>query len=145
MIMPEIILSYWCGGLRPSWRADNLSHLSLIYPTAKWVTLYEKETPHNVTRCDQWRVDQCSQYRRCLWVDDDIEITSPLALTERPAMADEYHTAHWSIVWSGDNPAIFAGKRVFELYRYPEIDKIKITGTHWASNAKGEKCKRKYY
>ena len=144
ILTPEYICIYWHGATIPQWRTDCINQLFALYPEAKKIESYGNVNLHV---SEPWRFKQCSENARCLWVDNDIWLDSPLALTEKPALADEYHCGHWSICWSGDVPEIIKGHTPGTIQRLVKsgiVDKIKITGTHWASELDGSKIIRTY-
>ena len=147
LIAPEYILIYWHGPKMPSWRQDNIDRLVSFYPNAQTIESYSGDRTGFYTDSDLFRFGNCATHRRCLWVDNDIWLDSPLELTESPALADEYHCGHWSICWSGDRPDMFFGENantIQKKVKRGEIGKLKITGTHWASNLDGSRAVRTY-
>lgn len=138
-----IILYYWHGGKIPDWRKSCSDRLKRIYKNAEII-----ESTGNIydnAHSDKWRFEQCAKHENCLWVDNDIWLDEPLELTDRPAMADEYHTWHHSICWSGKNPKAFDVKSYKELYQNAKlglIDKVKITGIHYGSTRDGQRTDR---
>ena len=144
MITPEFICIYWHGTTMPQWRHDCIDRLIELYPTARKIESYGGE---NFFLSEPWRFKQCEENARCLWIDNDIWLDSPLELTEKPALADEYHCGHWSLCWSGDNPDAFKDRNpatIQYLVKSNVVDKIKITGSHWSSEADGSKIVRTY-
>ena len=151
-MVPEIILYYWQGpGPIPDWRLACHNKLVALYPSARIVKSEGYREKYLSYYSDHWRLQQCSKSKRVLWVDNDIELISPLELTEKPGLADEFQIGHLSIMWSGDNPEVFKDLITPTSYKNQEmqdrvksglIDKIKIPGTHWATEENGNKVRR---
>jgi hypothetical protein len=151
MIEPEYILYYWAGeNSIPRWRDDCVKQLRYLYPLAKIIE-YKSNEFNSYYHCDIWRLKKCSELNRCLWVDNDIWLDCKLDLTDIPAVADEYGVGHISICWSGDNIEAFDGLEMSENYNHRllqsrvkegKIGKLKITGTHYASNKDGSQAVR---
>ena len=147
MINPEYILIYWHGPKIPQWRQDNIDRLVSLYPNAQKIESYSDDKKGFYTDSDLFRFGNCAKYNRCLWIDNDIWLDTPLELSEKPALADEYHCGHWALCWSGDSHESFIGenaKSIQKKVESGEIEKIKITGTHWASNLDGSRAVRTY-
>lgn len=143
--MVKYICKFWYGKLIPSWRQDCIDRLIYLYPNAKILESdYLDCTLDNVIDySDKFRLNMVQNYQYCLWVDNDIWLDEPLDLTDEPAMADEYGCWHWSIMWSGNNPDCFkVYNSINDMRSMSFIRKIKITGTHWAMDKNGNKCKR---
>lgn len=148
-MMPKVLLFYWHGCKIPQWRYDNFAKLCKLYPEANIIS--STGDTFSIFDSEKWRIDQCSKIKNCLWIDNDIELNEPLALSEQPALADEYEVGHISLIWSGLNPSVFLNLITDHCYnnRYLQhrvkcgmIQKVKITGTHWGSDAVGNKTKR---
>lgn len=147
-MVPDIILYYWHGAAIPAWRLECHNKLVALYPSAQIIKSEGETQNFKSYDSDHWRLQQCSKSKRVLWVDNDIELEGPLDLTEKPAVADEFHVGHISIVWSGDNPKAFKNLITPTSCNYRELElriqsgligKIAINGTHWA----GEKGRRR--
>jgi hypothetical protein len=143
-----ILLHYWSGPTCPQWRLDCEKQLYRLYPDARIIE-YNSTEPCNKQHSNAWRMQKCIEQPYTLWVDNDIWLDKPLPLTDKPGMAAEYSSAHWSIVWSGARPEVFiglkacqAGKKILELYKKGEADLYIIPGTHWASTHTGERVPR---
>lgn len=145
MITPVHIGYYWQNPAPiPAWRQRCADRLVELYPFAE-VIRHDVVGPYPTHKLSNaWRMAMAGRYKRFLWVDSDIYLDSPLELTERPAMADEYGIRHWSIVWSGDNPDIYYNHEAEGFISDTRIELLKITGTHWATGADGSKVARKY-
>jgi len=116
-----------------------------LYPNAETLESdYLDCTLSNVREwSDKFRMKMVQNYQYCLWVDNDIWLDEPLDLTDEPAMANEYGTGHGSIMWSGNNPDYFrAYNSNFDPKLMSTVKRIKITGTHWATDKNGNKCER---
>jgi hypothetical protein len=143
-VKPDYIGIYWRGGPIPQWRRECTDQLLSLYPDAVVLSDVSESGTRaiGVEESDRWRLDMCFKHRRFLWVDNDIWLDSKLCLTEQPGMADEYHTRHWSIMWSGDSPELFVARHAIDLRKEQKICKLRITGTHFASDRNGNKCDR---
>lgn len=144
-IIPDYIGIFWRNGPIPQWRKDCTFRLLKLYPTATIISDISEEIV-KIDMCkivsDHWRINCACNYARFLWVDNDIWLDDYLNLPEVPALADEYNVAHWSIVWSGNNPDYFKGKTTKSFIRDKFVKRIAINGTHWASDNMGNKVIR---
>ena len=161
MVKPEIILHYWRGGEIPQWRQECTRRLMEIYPDAQFISdvaygdftadqnYYGFGAPQT-TMSDVWRFKMCATNKRCLWVDNDIELLKELPLSELPAMALEYRVAHCSVVWSGDNPDMFFGPCVQSAFKQAvktgRAELIAPAGNfvHYAGGSDGSRNTRGY-
>jgi hypothetical protein len=139
MFSVKRLLFYWRGGEIPSWRNDCSDRLRELYPDTECIYDIDLNKQYNSAESDAWRLYQCSLKPYTLWVDNDIWLDEPLKLIDKPAVAAEYGIAHWSICWSGNKPEIFKNmtivKMANEWTNSQEIDKVKITGKHWAGKS----------
>jgi hypothetical protein len=127
----------------PAWRRDNIRQLRLLYPGARLVYRFAKsqDPTHD---SDNWRLKMCGRYKRCLWVDSDVWLNSWLPLTEVPAMADEYGVRHWSIMWTGEHPEVFASvDKIGDLAHDWRIEKMAIPGRHYIMAPDGSRTDKR--
>jgi hypothetical protein len=146
-----IVLRYWAGSEKPLWRAGCEAQVARLYPDADIVE-YVDNGKGSKSHSDQWRIQKCSENPNTLWIDSDIWLNAPLSLTEKPGMIFEYSCPHWSLIWSGSRPDVFANmtpgklsKKIFEMHRKKEADLYTIDGYHWASDGNRKPIERKHH
>ena len=128
---------YWAGGEIPSWRQECTDRFLSLYSDAtilKFIDTSPCERFTAIQRADEWKFGMASSHTNFLYIDSDIYLNERLCLPAGPALADEYGLKHWSIVWSGNNPSVFVGANSSTIQKDKRVLKLKITGTHWASD-----------
>ena len=140
-----IVGVYWSGGEVPSWRQECTDRFLSLYTDAtvlKFIDTSPCERFTAIRRADVWKFEMASTYRDFLYIDSDIYLDSRLDLPKGPAVADEYGLKHWSIVWSGNDPSVFVGANGSTIQKDERVVKVKLSGTHWASDLQHNKVHR---